>query len=67
MHLEKAENGELLISMPEAEASDTLYTLKSRAGELDECEDLAEALEEAGVTIPEPPDHIRHEYMPPAD
>lgn len=67
MHLEKAENGELVITMPEAEAADTLATLKKRADDLDECEDLTEALENAGVQLPEQPDHIRHEYMPPAD
>ncbi|WP_019626581.1 hypothetical protein [Thioalkalivibrio sp. ALJT] len=67
MHLEKAENGELVITMPEAEAADALATLKKRAADLDECEDLTEALESAGVQPPETPDHIRHEYMPPAD
>ncbi|WP_038054195.1 hypothetical protein [Thioalkalivibrio sp. ALJ1] len=67
MHLEKAENGELVITMPEAEAADTLATLKKRADDLDDCEDLTEALENAGVQVPEPDGHIRHEYMPPAD
>jgi len=67
MHLEKAENGELVITMPEAEASDALYTLKNRADELDDCEELTEALEAAGVKMPEPEDHRRYEYMPPAD
>ncbi|WP_018949706.1 hypothetical protein [Thioalkalivibrio sp. ALMg11] len=67
MHLEKAENGELVITMPEAEAADTLATLKKRADDLDECEELTEALENAGVQLAEPEDHIRHEYMPPAD
>ncbi len=67
MRLVKAENGEIVITMPEAEASDTLATLKKRADELDDCEDLVEALEEAGVKSPEPEDHTRYEYMPPAD
>lgn len=67
MYLVKAENGEIVITMPEAEASDTLATLKRRADELDDCEDLTEALEEAGVKPPEPEDHTRYEYMPPAD
>ncbi|WP_018863697.1 hypothetical protein [Thioalkalivibrio sp. ARh3] len=67
MHLEKAENGELVITMPEAEASDALATLKKRGDELDDCEELTEALEEAGIQLPAEPDHIRHEYMPPAD
>lgn len=67
MHLEKAENGELVITMPEAEASDALATLKKRADDLDECEELTEALEAAGIQLPSQPDHIRHEYMPPAD
>ena len=67
MHLEKAENGELVITMPRAEAADVLATLKKRADDLDDCEDLTQALENAGIQLPEQPDHIRHEYMPPAD
>ncbi|AKJ94808.1 hypothetical protein TVD_05240 [Thioalkalivibrio versutus] len=67
MHLEKAENGELVITMPQAEAADALATLKKRADDLDECEELSKALENAGIQLPEQPDHIRHEYMPPAD
>ncbi|WP_018935735.1 hypothetical protein [Thioalkalivibrio sp. ALJ24] len=67
MHLDKAENGEIVIHMPEAEAADALYTLRSRADELDDCEELTEALEAAGVPMPEPEDHRRYEYMPPVD
>ncbi|WP_026300836.1 MULTISPECIES: hypothetical protein [unclassified Thioalkalivibrio] len=67
MNLVKAENGEIVIRMPVAEASDALYTLRNRADELDDCEDLTEALEAAGVPMPEEEDHRRYEYMPPVD
>ena len=68
MNIEKIGEGQVTVHIPLREAGDLLLALTELHDELDdEAHALEEALEEAGVTLPEPEDHRRYEYMPPAD
>lgn len=68
MNLQAIRDGQVIIHIPLREAGDTLLALK-RLHELlgDQAHALEAALEGAGVSTPDPEDHHRYEYMPPAD
>lgn len=68
MNLEGITDGQITVHIPMKEARDTLLALKRLHGKLGEhAHALEEALEQAGVPLPEEEDHRRYEYMPPAD
>ncbi|OOG23725.1 hypothetical protein B1C78_10610 [Thioalkalivibrio denitrificans] len=68
MNIEKIAEGQVTVHIPLREAGDLLRALRDLRDELDdEAHALEVALEKAGVSLPDPEDHRRYEYMPPAD
>ncbi|NIR62136.1 MAG: hypothetical protein GWO02_22975 [Gammaproteobacteria bacterium] len=67
LYVKQQDQKTVTVGLTMRDARRLLEALKDNEATLGSAEDLIEALEEAGITVPDPQDHVRYEYVPPRD